>query len=400
MKRIRLERWSGQFLPAARPSCLHFRCPNVRRQSTVSSINPEIHYEDGPPSFLSQPKAPLVSFPPNSPDPERALSSPKLAALHARLQLPSKLPLQTLARTLVHKSADSDPRFNNTSLCDLGHKLLGSYAAEHLICRYPRLPLAVLFAAMWAFVGSRTLTMISREWGVEAAAEPGVEVDPGLLQFMRLKPGENIEGEFENGAIPRPNERRGWRRGMSSRIVYDDVFGDHPSSRDKTGSESSEEGTPAPQSVSLSTASASFVRALFGALYLHAGRQPAISFFRMHILPRHLPLHQLFSFTQPTRDLSRLCAREGFESPVARLISETGRRSRTPVFVVGVYSGEDKLGEGSGGSLDEARTKAAAAALRAWYLYSPGDIRVPSDMEDGTAGTWKPVMIDKGEVVV
>jgi dsRNA-specific ribonuclease len=387
-------------LPVVRPPCLHFRCLNIRRQSTISSINPEIHYEDGPPSFLSQPKAPPVSFLPNSPDPERALSSPKLAALHARLQLPSKLPLQTLARTLVHESADPDPRFNNTSLRDLGHKLLGSYAAEHLICRYPRLPLAVLFAAMWAFVGSRALTMTSREWGLEVAAEPGVEVDPGLLQFRRLKPGEKLIGEFENGAIPRPNERQGWRRGMSSRIVYDDEFGDHPSSREKTASESPEEGTPAPQAVSLSAASASFVRALFGALYLHAGRQSAVSFFRMHILPRHLPLHQLFSFTQPTRDLSRLCAREGFEPPVARLISETGRRSRTPVFVVGVYSGDDKLGEGSGGSLDEARTKAAAAALRAWYLYSPGDARVPSDMEDETAGTWKPVMIDKGEVVV
>jgi dsRNA-specific ribonuclease len=400
MKRIRLERWSGQFLPATRPLCMHIRCLTVRLHSTASSTDSEIYYEDGPPSFLSQSTAPRASFPPNSPAPERALSSPKLSALHARLHLPLKLPLQTLARTLVHKSADPDPHFNNASLCELGHKLLGSYVAEHLICRYPRLPLAVLFAAMWAFVGSEALTTISREWGLEIAAEPGVEVDPGLLQLRRLKPGEKPVAEFKSGVLRRPNERQGWRRGISSRIVYDDEFGDHPSSRNGTASESLEDGTQVHHAVPVSAASASFVQALVGALYLHAGRQSAISFFRMHILPRHLPLHQLFSFTQPTRDLSRLCAREGFRSPVARLISETGRKSRTPVFVVGVYSGEEKLGEGSGGSLDEARTRAAAAALRAWYLYSPGEARVPSDMENETARTWKPVMIDKGEVIV
>jgi dsRNA-specific ribonuclease len=260
--------------------------------------------------------------------------------------------------------------------------------------------MAVLYAAMWAFVGSKALMSVSREWGLEIAAEPGVEVDPGLLQLKRLKPGEEPVAEQGNGVLPRPNERMGWRRGMSSRIVYDDEFGDHPSSQRKSVSELPAEGTETPHAVSVTTASASFVRALLGALYLHAGRQSAITFFRMHILPRDLPLHKLFSFTQPTRDLSRLCAREGFEPPVARLVSETGRKSRTPVFVVGVYSGQDKLGEGSGGSLDEARTRAAAAALRAWYLYSPGETRVPSDTEDETATIWKPMMIDVGEVVV
>jgi len=34
-----------------------------------------------------------------------------------------------------------------------------------------------------------------------------------------------------------------------------------------------------------------------------------------------------------------------------RLLSETGRFSNSPVFVVGIYSGTDKLGEGFGASL-------------------------------------------------
>ena len=78
--------------------------------------------------------------------------------------------------------------------------------------------------------------------------------------------------------------------------------------------------------------------------------------------------------------------------------------SRTPVFVVGVYSGDDKLGEGAGVSLNEARVRAAAAALRSWYLYSPPDSEVmrPSEAEGVTGKKgrkkWKPQMIDIGEI--
>jgi dsRNA-specific ribonuclease len=93
--------------------------------------------------------------------------------------------------------------------------------------------------------------------------------------------------------------------------------------------------------------------------------------------------------------------REGFEAPIARLVSETGRLSRHPVFVVGVYSGKDKLGEGAGSSLDEARTRAAANALKAWYLYRPLEVTVPSSTEgELDASKWRPNMIDCGEIVV
>jgi dsRNA-specific ribonuclease len=124
-------------------------------------------------------------------------------------------------------------------------------------------------------------------------------------------------------------------------------------------------------------------------------------FFRDHFLSRHLDVSTLFDFRTPTVDLSRLCAREGFESPVARLISETGRLSRHPVFIVGVYSGNDKLGEGAGSSLDEARTRAAAAALKSWYLYRPVEVTVPSSTEGGLdTSKWRPNLVDVGEVIV
>ena len=87
---------------------------------------------------------------------------------------------------------------------------------------------------------------------------------------------------------------------------------------------------------------------------------------------------------------------------MARLISETGRFSRHPVFVVGVFSGNDKLGEASGSSPNEARIRASAQALKSWYLYSPNGgvgVRVPSEMEDEGAKPWEPALVDCGEVV-
>lgn len=250
--------------------------------------------------------------------------------------------------------------------------------------------MSVLFAAMYSYVGPKALAAMTREWGVEMVAEPGPEVDPGLLQFLRLAPDTDLS--TGPAGANRPNAEFHHRRGISSRTVYDDAFGDLQG--------------PAPTlmdpraGVSVEAASATFVRALVGAIYMYGGKSAAQSFFHSHFLTRQLDLSSLFNFHQPTRDLSRLCAREGFEPPVARIISETGRHSRHPVFVVGVYSGADKLGEGSGGNLDEARVRAAASALKGWYLYSPLDAKVPSSAEDEQGSEFKPLLVDMGEVVV
>lgn len=156
--------------------------------------------------------------------------------------------------------------------------------------------------------------------------------------------------------------------------------------------------------ITLEQASTSFVRALVGAIYTHCGRAAAKTFHAAHFLSRRLDMAALFDLRQPHRDLYRLCAREGFEPPIARLIAETGRQSRHPVFVVGIYSGKDKLGEGAGASLDEARFRANAAAMKAWYLYSPLDTMLPSDVEGGDEAEearkrWKPLVVDWGELV-
>ena len=422
MKGLRLLPWSGSVLsPRTRPCCFLYKYQKLYRAQSFNHLRLQSSAAV-PVTAISEPEDDVE--PPNStrytalpsPPPSRAHSSARLSALHARLVLPPRLPLETLARCLIDPTADINPDFNNASLAVLGYDLLGYYTSEAILCRYPRLPTEVTFAAMYAYCGPKTLAALAREWGVAVAAAPGEEVDPGFLQCTREKSGNaSVNGTgtqlkdlppVAGGLSTRPNperQARGWRRGASSKTVYDDYFGDEikrtetdyaerPELREEDALRKAEEGT------TLELASTRFVRALMGAVYLHAGRKAAYNFFKAHILSRHLNVSKLFEFRQPTRDLSKLCAREGFESPVARILSETGRKSRHPVFVVGVFAGKDKLGEGSGSSLDEARFRAAVGALKGWYLYSPMKVRVPSEATVGKP--WEPVFVDGGEVIV
>ncbi|EME86097.1 uncharacterized protein MYCFIDRAFT_210407 [Pseudocercospora fijiensis CIRAD86] len=496
MKSIRLDRWASQLQPPRNPRLylLTRRCPfstearqciptrelqrnqqqasaqciqqrrsitKRRKASTAATQQAQEEAEafctDEPDLQLESDETPRIPL--NFPSHGQAVQSAKLSALHARLSLPSKLPIQTVARCLIDHSVDRRPGYNNASLAVLGQELLGYYTSEWLICKYPRIPMSILFAAQYGYVGPATLNSMRMEWGVEAVAAPGPEVDPGLLQFKRLTPGnamaedgkqrvkDVLQGQLQT-SLRGTGRYLKEKRGMSNRIVHDDEFGDitvgppgaFPSDNKApyagapiavsqasdpamehavgAGIEGGEvEITMPPKTlelqpqdidmdtepVSMTDASASFVRALVGALYLHAGTEAAKAFHKAHVLSRHLELHKMFDFKYPTRDLSILCRREGFEPPVARLISETGRLSRTPVFVVGVFSGNDKLGEGAGSSLNEGRVRAAAAALRSWYLYSPppSEIVLPSEVEGSSKiqKVWKPQLVDPGEIV-
>lgn len=62
-------------------------------------------------------------------------------------------------------------------------------------------------------------------------------------------------------------------------------------------------------------------------------------------------MRAMLKFVDPKRALREVVKRFGREMPQSRLLKETGRFSNSPVFVVGVYCGADKLGEGFGSSL-------------------------------------------------
>ncbi|KAK1759350.1 ribonuclease III domain-containing protein [Echria macrotheca] len=426
MKRLRVDRLTGHLLVARPRSCCSPASPaavalrsarpdhcirSIRAQSTAAAAQ-QVSEVD----YLSESKSAFDPTELPSPLPNRALQSAKLAALHARLSLSPKIPLQALARTLVDASADEHPQFNNTNLAFVGQTIINYHVAEWLMCRYPRLPMPIIWEAVKAYCGPAALFQVARSWGVEHAAAPGGEVDPGLLQFSvhNPKPAVTLVGLGYKRVEAEPDKRH-WRRGISNRVVFDDDFGNavditpNTETRLDLMQEDTSDQQTEPVYTSYGThrtreiaeeAHATFVRAVVGAIYAHCGRESAKAFVKAHILSRTLDLARLFRFAKPTVELATLCAREDFDAPVARLLSETGRLSRTPVFVVGIYSGKDKLGEAAGPSLDAARLKAAINALKAWYLYSPGDkVRVPSDMLVEGAAKWEPAHIDLGEIV-
>ncbi|KAI0546109.1 ribonuclease III [Xylaria curta] len=423
MKRIRIDQLSRQWLattPARSttntsrisilssrpaPTALHAQ---IRCQSTT--ITPEAIFDEAESKESSEESAsfhqansPKRSLP--SPHPDRALQSAKLAALHARLSLSSKIPLPTLARALVDPSADATPSFNNANLAFVGASLIQYHTSEWLVTRYPRLPMAIIFAAMKGYAGEPALHRIARSWGVEAAGAPGEEVDPGYLQFSPDKPSVVMHKWGYARAESRELVKYKWRRGMSSRVVFDDPFGNTIPQQTSPRQTGEVEVSDARNTKELlledaeKNAHANFVRAVIGAIYLHCGSDTAKTFVKSHILSRQLDLANLFEFALPERELTRLCDRENFDPPVARLLSETGRLSRTPVYVVGVYSGRDKLGEAAGADMLGAKRAAAINALKAWYLYSPGQVGLPSDTFAEDAAPWKPAYVDIGEII-
>ncbi|KAF3091299.1 hypothetical protein TWF102_008850 [Orbilia oligospora] len=323
--------------------------------------------------------------------------SAKLAALHGRLGLPNGYPLTTLGRALIDPTAESEHHLNNDGLSNLGNVLLGYYASEYLMVQYPRLPYEILKTAMDGYIGPRALAAVGTGWGVEAAFAPGETVDPGLLQFNRVAPGTPLY-KIQGGVgfnIPRKRNR----------MVPN--FENNPSINAELAAETPEmkaareSQRPGQDATTLQLAMASFVRAAVAGVYLHSGGLPSTKeFVHAHVLSRKLDVDKLFQFEQPTRELSRLCVREGFQQPIARLEKETGRYSRHAVFIVGVYSGEEKLGEGQGSSLPEAKIKAAISALKGWYLYSPASgADLPSKTDGGPGLPFTPAVIDVGDIV-
>lgn len=391
MKRLRVSQWSSKQLLQARSGACSAPISITSRQPFLQSTRCQSSAAIAP-EQLADDLVALEHTTRTAPSPphQRSLESAKLAALHARLALSSKIPLQTLARALITPSADANGSFNNSNLAFLGSTIINYHVLEYLVCKWPRLPMAILYEALRAYAGQESLQQVARRWGVEAAAAPGEEVDPGLLQWKA--DGQQLVSRRWGYVRSEVERSSSYRRGVSSRVVLDDVFGDALSKAENAG----QQGVDALQN----EAFGSFVQAVVGSIYTHAGREAAKSFVTSHVLSRQFDPSALFQFQLPTRELAMLCAREGFDAPVARLESETGRLSRTPVYVVGIYSGKEKLGEGAGPSLDIARRKASMNSLKAWYLYSPGNkVRVPSDMMEEGARPWKAPHIDVGEII-
>ncbi|KAF8582796.1 60S ribosomal protein L3, partial [Ramaria rubella] len=109
-------------------------------------------------------------------------------------------------------------------------------------------------------------------------------------------------------------------------------------------------------------------RALTALIYQQKSLTSARKFTHSFFLSRTVDVRALIRFRDPKVALIDTVEKFGRERPVSRLLKETGRLSNSPVFVVGIYSGADKLGEGFGSSLRMAEYRAAEDSLHRLYL--------------------------------
>lgn len=96
---------------------------------------------------------------------------------------------------------------------------------------------------------------------------------------------------------------------------------------------------------------ASIPRSLTALIYQKHSLPYARKFVHSYFLARQVDLRAMLKFLDPKKALKEMVYRFGREPPKSRLLKETGRFTNSPVFVVGVFSGADKLGEGFGSSL-------------------------------------------------
>ena len=308
-----------------------------------------------------------------------------LSVLHARLSLSSAYPLTTLNRALIDPSHLPDYTLNNYPLQVLGKVLGGYYASEYLSTKYPRLPNTILKSAVWGYLGPTSKANVAREWGITTWDAEA---------YSRGESQEDGKLRYKGAGVSAPFDWRSQRLKRSELKSPDDMLGARLEVQEM--------------------AMCHAVEAILGGVHVHNGLEEARKFIYTHFLGRHMDMAALFRFKFPEREVVRLCERLKLNAPVSRLIAETGRASVAPVFVVGVYSGRDKLGEGQGSSLSEAKfrvcrynvlpsnanVKASANALRAWYLYQTIDFTPPSSTDQNPALNYEAALVDPGSVVV
>ncbi|CAG8764599.1 18759_t:CDS:2, partial [Acaulospora morrowiae] len=121
----------------------------------------------------------------------------------------------------------------------------------------------------------------------------------------------------------------------------------------------------------IGTVVAGSVQAIIGVLYKD---KACISLFDTI----EVDMQDIIQINDVKRELHALMRRKNKEPPIARLKGESGAHSGVPVFVVGVYSDVEQLGEGFGSSKAMAEFRAFKDALVKYYLTEVKDFTLPS----------------------
>lgn len=307
---------------------------------------------------------------------EEAKKCPELVALHSRLKLSNHFSYKELLMALNCKLKDNGVT-SNYGMMKLGMSTLEYYISEFLMVKYPRLPLAIQKSIIKCYARSDVLYEIGKFWGLEvdkrSELEKHLSQQPEYMDYGKIRylSDQKKEAFVEKGVTKLTNFE------LKSQMKNGEIY-------------ISEEVN----------AYASAVYSILGVMTMRCGDDIVKKFIHENILSRKLLLESMFQFSKPFEELSRLCYILKYKLPVKFLLmAETGRLSSNPIFLVGVFHGNEILGQSVGSSLIEAKTRACVNTLISYYLYSPlnqkGEpAKLPSD-ENYTFES----LIDFGDII-
>ncbi|KAJ3020468.1 hypothetical protein HKX48_000741 [Thoreauomyces humboldtii] len=123
----------------------------------------------------------------------------------------------------------------------------------------------------------------------------------------------------------------------------------------------------------------SVIHALIGTIYQDQGASATEAFVRTHVLDRPVDLDLHRRFLRPKALLQAIVEGTGRTRPVSRMLKQV---IDPPVFLVGLYVDERRIGDGFGRSREEAEAKAVTSALRKHYGADLQSAELPSGVDE------------------
>ncbi|KAJ3151581.1 hypothetical protein HDU89_002024 [Geranomyces variabilis] len=121
----------------------------------------------------------------------------------------------------------------------------------------------------------------------------------------------------------------------------------------------------------------SILQALIGALYQDQGAAVTKQFITSHFLSRTVDESIHAKLANPLAALDAVTAVAGRPRPEARVLKETGANGPSPLYLVALFNGQEKLGDGYGSSKAQAEARAAKRVLRNHYRKELAALEIP-----------------------
>lgn len=286
-------------------------------------------------------------------------TNPTLTALYHRLTLNNdntSIKYHELATCLNCADSELSSKFenlpNNEEYSLIGYTALKADILARLYLKYPRLPSSIANGLLTEFLGLNNLNNVG-------LTKFGLDLDRKTLLDSFL----NKDDKFEIFGRVR----------SLSNIANTKMDKEIVELASNEESKKSEDKVPV-EYKSMSKATL----AIFGLLKQKDSR--LFHLFANDIFNvEELPVQKVFFLENSIETLNNICKTENLSKPIFKLLTETGRYSADSMFIVGVFTETgEKLGEGYGKSLLDAKMRAALDASIKYLAYSPvlanGDI--------------------------